>query len=101
MLSLIPATFVIDYGMTFINETLNKTLTPQVFLSPVLLLLLILVILLTGSLSGWLIGLNYSHIPALTFSPGRSNSGQVKPVELLISGTSLRNFYNPCFRGTT
>ena len=36
ILSLIPATFVIDYGTTFINDTLNKTLTSQIFLSPAL-----------------------------------------------------------------
>jgi putative ABC transport system permease protein len=71
LLSLIPATFIIDYGMTFINETLNKTITPQVFLNPVLLLLLFLIILLTGFLSGWLIGLNYSKIPALTLISGK------------------------------
>jgi putative ABC transport system permease protein len=71
LLSLIPATFIIDYGMTFINETLNKTIAPQVFLNPVLLLLLFLVILLTGSLSGLLIGLNYSKIPTLTLISGK------------------------------
>ena len=71
ILSLLPATFIIDYGMTFINDTLNKTLTNQVFLSPVLWLLLILVIFLTGTLTGWLIGLNYSRAPALTLISGR------------------------------
>jgi putative ABC transport system permease protein len=71
LLSLIPSTFIIDYGMTFINETLNKTLTSRVFLNPVLLLLLFFIILLTGSLSGWLIGLNYSKIPALTLISGK------------------------------
>lgn len=71
ILSLFPAIFVIDYGITFINDTLNKTLTSQVFLSPVLWILLILVVVLTGTLTGWLIGLNCSRIPALKLISGR------------------------------
>jgi putative ABC transport system permease protein len=71
ILSLFPATFVIDYSITFINDTLNKTLTNQAFLSPVLWLMLIIVVLLTGILAGWLIGLKYSRIPALNLLSGR------------------------------
>jgi putative ABC transport system permease protein len=71
ILSLIPATFVIDYGMDFVNDTMNKTMTSQVFLSPLLLLLLITVLVLTGTLSGWLIGLTYSRIPALKLISGQ------------------------------
>lgn len=71
ILSLIPAIFVIDYGMSFINDTLNKTLTSQVFLSPALWILLISVVVLTGTLTGWLIGLNYSRIPALSLISGK------------------------------
>ncbi len=71
ILSLIPATFVIDYGITFINNTLNKTLNSQVFLSPVLWFLLILVVLLTGILAGSVIGLKYSRIPVLKLLSGR------------------------------
>ena len=71
ILSLIPATFVIDYGITFINDTLNKTLSNQILLSPALWFLLILVVLLTGILAGWLIGLNYSRIPVLKLLSGK------------------------------
>jgi putative ABC transport system permease protein len=71
IMSLIPATFVIDYSITFINDTLNKTMTNQVFLSPILWLLLIIVVLLTGIVAGWLIGLKYSRIPALNLLSGR------------------------------
>ncbi len=71
ILSLIPATFVIDYGTNFINDTLNKTLTSQVFLRPALWVLLILVVLLTGILAGWLIGMKYSRIPALKLLSGK------------------------------
>jgi putative ABC transport system permease protein len=72
LISLIPATFLIDYGMDFINTTLNKTLTNNIFLSPKLILLLILVVILTGTLSGWLIGLRYSRVPALKLISGRT-----------------------------
>ncbi len=77
LLSLIPASFVIDYGITFVNTTLNKTLTGQIFLSPVLWVLLVLVVLLTGILAAWIIGLNYSRIPALKLISGKvSGSGR-------------------------
>jgi len=71
LLSLIPAAFVIDYGMEFVNETLNKNLSGEVFLSPVLCLLLLAVVFLTGAGSGWLIGLKYSRIPALNLLSGK------------------------------
>jgi len=70
VLSLIPAIFVIDFGMDFINTTLNKTMTVQVFLSPVLWSLLIIIVIFTGTVSGWLVGFNYSKIPALKLISG-------------------------------
>jgi len=70
ILSLIPAIFVIDFGMNFINTTLNKTMTVQVFLSPLLWSLLIITLIFTGTVSGWLIGFNYSKIPALKLISG-------------------------------
>ena len=72
ILSLVPAIIVIDYGMTFINDTLNKTLSIQVFLNPLLWVLLILVVLISGTLSGWMIGFNYSRIPALKLISGKN-----------------------------
>jgi putative ABC transport system permease protein len=78
ILSLIPGVFIIDIGMNFINTTLHKTMTGQVFLNPVLWCLLILIIVFTGTISGWLIGFNYSRIPvlklitALNIGSGRS-----------------------------
>jgi putative ABC transport system permease protein len=78
ILSLIPAVFIIDIGMNFINTTLHKTMTGHVFLNPVLWGLLILIIVFTGTISGWLIGFNYSKIPvlklitALNIGSGRS-----------------------------
>jgi len=78
ILSLIPAVFIIDFGMNFINTTLHKTMSGQVFLNPVLWCLLVLIIVFSGTISGWLIGFNYSRIPvlklitALNISSGRS-----------------------------
>ncbi len=95
LLSLIPSSFVIDYGMTFINSTLNKTMTNQVFLNPVLWLLLILVVVLTGAISGWLIGFNYARIPALKLITGKylrpEKNGQM---ELFIPYPSFYNLYD-------
>jgi putative ABC transport system permease protein len=73
LLSLIPASFVIDLGMTFINTTLNKTLSNDVFSNPVLWLLLISVVLLTGTISGLLIGYNVSRISPLVLLSGKSS----------------------------
>jgi putative ABC transport system permease protein len=72
LLSLIPASFIIDYGTEFINNTLGKTLTSDVFLDPKLILLIVIVIFLTVTISGLLIGLRYSKIPALKLINGKS-----------------------------
>jgi len=72
MLSLIPASFIIDFGTEFINTTLGKTLTTNIFLNPKLIALIIIVILLTVTLSGWLIGLRYSRVSALNLLYGKN-----------------------------
>jgi len=71
-LRLIPASFIIDYGTDFINRTLGKTLTTDVFLNPGLIALVVIVILLTVTLSGWFIGLRYSSVPALNLLYGKT-----------------------------
>jgi putative ABC transport system permease protein len=78
ILSLIPAVFIIDFGMDFMNTTLHKTMTGQVFLNPVLWCLLILIVFITGNISGWLIGFNYSKIPVLKLITAL-NVGSGKP----------------------
>ncbi len=65
ILGLIPAVFIIDIGISFINTTLHKTMTGQVFLNPALWSILVLIIVFTGTISGLLIGFNYSRIPVL------------------------------------
>ncbi len=80
ILSFIPAVFVINFGMDFINTTLHKTLTGQVFLNPFLWCLLVLIFVFAGIVSGWLIGFNYSRIPVLRLisapNPGSGRSGR-------------------------
>jgi putative ABC transport system permease protein len=73
VLSLIPATFVIDSGMTIINNTLNRTLTNEVFSNPVIWLLLISVVVFTGTISGLIIGYNISRIPSLLLLSGKTS----------------------------
>jgi putative ABC transport system permease protein len=75
LISLLPAAFIIDFGIDFINTTLNKTLTGRIFFTPGLWLFLVLLIILTGTVTGWLIGLNYSRKPALMLITG-NNSGR-------------------------
>jgi len=70
ILSLIPAAFVIDNGIGFINYTLNKTLSGQIFLNPLLLFMLITVVIIVGTVTGWLIGIRFSRIPALKLITG-------------------------------
>ncbi|MBK7131483.1 MAG: ABC transporter permease [Bacteroidales bacterium] len=65
ILSLIPASFVIDFGMTFINNTLNRTLSSEIFTNPLMWLLLIIVVIFTGTASGLLISSSISRTPSL------------------------------------
>jgi putative ABC transport system permease protein len=72
LISLAPAIFVIKFGMSFINNILYKTLSAEIFSSPLIWLLLCSVILFTGTVSGLLIGYNFSRIPVISLLTGRS-----------------------------
>jgi putative ABC transport system permease protein len=74
LLSLIPAAFVINSGMLFINRTLEKSLNIDIFSNPVMWLLLLLVLFFTGTISGLLIGFNISRIPSLLLLSGKSSA---------------------------
>ena len=74
LISLVPAIFIIEYGIKIINTSLNKTLTAEVFVNPVLLIILLCLVVLTGTIAGWLIGLYYSKIPALDLISGKTRS---------------------------
>jgi putative ABC transport system permease protein len=73
LLSLIPASFVIDYGMSLINATLNKTLTNEIFSNPVMWLLLFSVVIFTGTVSGLIIGYKISRVPPVVLLSGKSS----------------------------
>jgi putative ABC transport system permease protein len=73
ILSLIPATFVIDSGINFINRTMNQTLSAEIFTYPVMWLLLIAIVIFTGALSGLLIGFKVSRTPSLFLLTGKTS----------------------------
>ena len=72
LLSLVPASFVIDSGMSFINTTLNKTLSNEVFSNPLMWILLISVVVFTGTISGLMIGYNISRTSSLILLSGKT-----------------------------
>jgi putative ABC transport system permease protein len=73
LLSLIPASFVIDSGMNLINNTMNRTLTLEVFSNPLMWVLLILVVIFTGTVSGLLIAYKISRTQTLVLLSGKSS----------------------------
>jgi len=73
LLSLVPASFVIDTGMSFINSTLNKTLSNEVFYNPVMWLLLLSVVVFTGTISGLLIGYKISRVSPIVLLSGNTS----------------------------
>lgn len=73
VLSLIPAMLVLFSGISFINATMDKTLSTEVFSNPVMWLLLLLVVVFTGTLSGLLIGFSVSRIPSIMLLSGKSS----------------------------
>ncbi|MDP4223866.1 MAG: ABC transporter permease [Bacteroidota bacterium] len=77
ILSLIPASFVINYGMTLVNQTLNKNLSSYVFSSPVMWLYLAMVVLFTGTISGIIIGSSVSRISTLLLLSGKTSEKSV------------------------
>lgn len=73
ILSLIPAIFVIDSGITFINNTLNRTLSGEVFTHPLMWVMLLGVVILTGTVSGLIIGNKISRISPLLLLSGKTS----------------------------
>jgi putative ABC transport system permease protein len=73
ILSLIPAAFVIFSGISFINNTLNKSLNTEIFYNPVMWLILLTVVIFTGVISGILIGYNVSRVPSLLLLAGKTS----------------------------
>lgn len=78
-LSLIPAVFVIMQGMPFINSTLGRTLDSQILSLWYTIPLLALIPLLTGSFSGFIVGIKISRIsPVLLLSKRKSSLPKTK-----------------------
>ena len=73
LLSLIPALFVFDTGITLINNTLNKTLSLEVFSNPVTWFFIILILIFTGTASGLIIGYRISRISPLLLISGKTS----------------------------
>jgi putative ABC transport system permease protein len=80
VLSLIPASFLMDPGMKFINSTMNRTLNNEVFMNPLTWIALVSIVLFIGTVSGLFISYNISRTPALTLLSGKNSrrSGQGK-----------------------
>ncbi|PIY34545.1 MAG: hypothetical protein COZ08_01320, partial [Bacteroidetes bacterium CG_4_10_14_3_um_filter_42_6] len=78
-LSLIPAIFVIMLGTQFINSTLGRNLDSQILSVWYTIPLLALIPLLTGSFSGFIVGIKISRIsPVLLLSKRNSSLPKTK-----------------------
>lgn len=62
LLSLIPAIFVVVFGMPFVNSTLGRNLDSQILSVWYTIPVLLLIPLITGSLSGLIVGIRISGI---------------------------------------
>jgi putative ABC transport system permease protein len=82
LFSLFPSAIVFNTGISFINNTLDKSLSIQIFSNPVMWIILLSVIIFTGIISGVIIGYNISRIPSLLLLAGRTSklnrSGKLK-----------------------
>lgn len=73
-LSLIPAIFVIVLGIPFINSTLGRNLDSQILSLWYTIPLLALIPLLTGSFSGFIVGINISRTSPVLLLNKRNSS---------------------------
>jgi putative ABC transport system permease protein len=73
LMSLIPVSFVVDPGISFINSTLNRNLSKDVFLNPVMWMFLIFIVLFIGVVSVLSIGNKVAKIPSTTLLKGRTS----------------------------
>ncbi len=72
LLSLIPASFVIDPGISFINSTLGRNLNKDVFFNPLIWMLSISVVLFIGIVSGLSIGHRVARVPSTMLLKGKT-----------------------------
>ncbi len=78
ILSIIPAVIIIFAGIPFVNSTLGKTVGSEVFAMWQTWLLFFVIILLTGTISGLLIGINISRTSVLVLLSGHLNKKRRK-----------------------
>ncbi len=74
IISLFPASIVIGSGISFINNTLGKSLSLGIFSNPIMWFLIISVVLFTGVISGLIIGYKISRIPSLLLLSGKTSA---------------------------
>ena len=80
LLSLIPASFVIDPGITFINTTLNRNLSTEIFFSPVIWVVMIIIVLFVGIVSGLSIGHKVARVPSTMLLKGKTTDKMGKGI---------------------
>jgi len=78
LISLIPALIVAFGNIPFISNTLGKTVGSAVFLDPITWVIICLIILLTGSISGWIIGNRISKVSTIVLLKGKSTTSYSK-----------------------
>ncbi|MGZ2369175.1 ABC transporter permease [Ancylomarina sp. YFZ004] len=71
IISLIPASLIVIFGIPFLNTTLNRTLSIDIFTLWQSYFVLILVVLITGSMAGLLIGFRISKISSVLLIKGK------------------------------
>jgi putative ABC transport system permease protein len=71
LISLIPASAIVVFGIPHLNQILNRTLNADVFELWQSYLALILIVILTGSIAGLLIGYRISRISAVSLTKGK------------------------------
>ncbi|MBI9056177.1 MAG: FtsX-like permease family protein [Labilibaculum sp.] len=71
IISLIPASLIVILGIPYLKETLNRTLSIDVFTLWQSYIALILVVLITGSFAGLLIGFRVSKISSVLLIKGK------------------------------
>jgi len=71
IISLIPASLIVIFGIPFLNTTLNRTLSIDIFTLWQSYIVLVLVVLITGNMAGLLIGFRVSKISSVLLIKGK------------------------------
>ncbi len=71
IISLIPASLIVMFGMPVLNQILDRTLNIDIFTLWQSYFVLVLIVLLTGSMAGLLIGFRVSRIPSILLIKGK------------------------------